>query len=92
MKQKQILPFLLTVFFLLTACMLSNAKVTNCECGSHSDGITAYSVNGDDCCQSDATAVAFEHEYYEQYPGVWVLSGSTQTTGQEAQDDCCPKG
>lgn len=59
-----------------------------CECGTHTFGIYAYNTNGEGCCSSVATAVAYIH-YYELNEGVWENTGSTQITGTEAQNHCC---
>ncbi len=66
------------------------SAVTKCECGTHSTGITAYSVEGENCCTDDVTGIGNEYTYYQQFPGVWVLDTHTTIPAQDAQDDCCP--
>lgn len=75
--------------------VLFNAEIfadTNCECGEHSTGITAYTVNGTDCCKSTPGATAFTYTYSQQANGTWQLTGQTQITGTDAQNACCTNG
>lgn len=77
------------VLLLIISFASYQGNAVNCECGTHKDGITAYNVDGKDCCTDVPGATAFEHTYIEQYPGVWVLDGSKQITGSTAQTNCC---
>lgn len=76
----------------LAVCVvpMSAYSIKNCECGEHATGITAYSVNGDDCCTS---AVAGQHgtfsTYVQQPNGVWELLDQTIISSTKAQNDCC---
>lgn len=63
-------------------------SATNSECGSHAEGIVAYSVNGPGCCTSEANEIAFIHDY-QLNEGVWQHSGITQIHGSSAQLHCC---
>jgi hypothetical protein len=62
---------------------------TKCECGTHSTGITAYTVDGEDCCNSTPGDNGFEYTYTQQGNGVWQLTGTNTITGQTAQNNCC---
>jgi len=61
----------------------------NCECGSHSEGITTYNVVGGDCCASIPGPTGYIHSYEQQENGVWEHTGSTIISGSSAQDHCC---
>ena len=61
----------------------------NCECGSHSTGITAWSVDSGTCCEGTPNPGGMEYTYYEESTGIWVVDTQTPVTGQTAQDDCC---
>ncbi len=78
---------LLVIVLLFSAGILKAAK--NCECGTHSTGITAWSVDAGTCCEGDPNAGGAEYTYYQESPGVWVVDTTTLVTGQSAQDDCC---
>jgi len=61
----------------------------NCECGSHSEGIVAYSVNGSKCCHSAPNPTGYVHNYVQNDDGVWEHTGSTLISGGVAQSRCC---
>lgn len=77
-------------FLALIWCVNPLFAETPCECGSHATGITAYYVDGGDCCLNVPGAAAYIHTYEEQHPGVWVRVGSELITGAAAQAGCCP--
>lgn len=65
-------------------------EVTHCECGTHSEGITYYTVGPrQECCTglpgSDASIT-----YYEQSEGgTWKAVRNVHISGAEAQRGCC---
>ncbi|MFQ5446296.1 MAG: hypothetical protein ACE5FF_05125 [Saprospiraceae bacterium] len=66
------------------------AEIKNCECGEHATGITAYSVNGADCCNSTVAGQFGTFSTYVQQPnGVWELLEQTSISSTKAQNDCC---
>ena len=81
----------LFIFGLLILSVNPLGAAVNCECGSHATGIVTYTVNGPGCCTSAIAAGTVGHVYsYEQNEGGWSLSGTTQITGEKAQEKCCP--
>ncbi len=62
---------------------------TDCRCGSFETAVTNWSVEETDCCKSTPLSSATVVTYVHQGGGVYVLDETTNTTGQEAQDDCC---
>ena len=81
---------LLSILLLFTSYALAaSGSLSNCECGTHATGITAYTVTGDDCCTGTPTTTGFFHEY-EYQGGVWKRISTTHITGVSAQADCCP--
>ena len=86
--------FLSLFLFALIAVLPTNLlySETNCECGSHSVGITSYNVAGDDCCNGTPGDTAFEYTYIQQPNGVWELDTTTEITGTSAQNKCCNPG
>ncbi|MCC7506413.1 MAG: hypothetical protein IT259_13990 [Saprospiraceae bacterium] len=87
MRKKKLLSVVLLLILLFSA--FSTYAEKQCECGDHATGITAYSVNGDDCCRSTPGANGFEYTYEQQLNGVWELTGTTLISGATAQGNCC---
>lgn len=66
------------------------SAIKNCECGSHSTAITAYSVSGDGCCSSSTVGMGQIHYYEQNEAGTWQLIRSELVAGPVAQSRCCP--
>lgn len=81
--------FLTLLFTLLLANLMPAFATINCECGTHDSGITAYTVDAQDCCKGTPGAVAFVH-HYRLVNGVYEPTGQTQILGSQAQSTCCP--
>ena len=65
---------------------------TYCSCGSHSTGITGYSVSKGGCCSGSPGAFGIEETYKQGEGGTWELESSRTIPGSEAQSNCCPNG
>lgn len=81
-----VLKLLLAIPFIFFTNHLSSA--ISCECGTHSGGITAYTVSGTGCCSSAVLGSGVVHTYVEN-EGVWEVESSTVVTAQTAQGNCC---
>ena len=79
---------LLITSILLLLCAWTWA-ITNCECGNHEIGITAYSVTGPGCCSSNTTGGTAIYHTYVFNEGAWAYSQSFLITSQAAQSFCC---
>ena len=81
---------LVVLFLALVPAQIMLAEFSDCECGEHATGITAYTVEGEDCCTSPVAAesVGWFHEY-ENQGGVWKRVNTTELVATEAQQTCC---
>jgi len=80
---------LMSIILFLSASLVADAAKP-CECGSHSTGITTYTVGtGQGCCSGTAGSGGVRYTYTED-EGVWTVSGTEPVSGNTAQNDCCP--
>lgn len=67
-----------------------NAVDTNCECGSHSTGITGYRVQkGAGCCSGVPRPQAVVHYYVRGQGSTWEHDRTESVEGTVAQANCC---
>lgn len=79
--------YLILFIFVLQPYYLS-ATLKQCECGSHSTGIVAYTEDGETCCDSMTVGSGMIYSYqYNQ--GVWEYVDTSYITGSSAQNKCC---
>jgi len=84
----------LLCLFLCTFVPFSFAT-TDCSCGTHSTGITNYTVEGTnaDCCTSLFAADQGSYTTYSQQSnGVWQVDGFDLIDSSQGQEDCCRQG
>ena len=79
-------PLLIAAPLLFCTAYLNSA--TSCECGTHSGGITAYTVSGTGCCSGSVIGSGVVHTYIEN-EGVWAVEDSSIVNASTAQSNCC---
>lgn len=83
--------FSLIIFITVFSFASFAGNNTSCECGSHSTGITSFTVSGvnSDCCSGVAFGIGIDYTYIQQNNGVWMLDSSETRTAVSAQNACC---
>lgn len=81
----------LLFFIFLILSSFQSQNTTHCECGTHEEGITYFTVErGDEYCSGEPGSMG-SIVYYELSEGrTWRAVSIVQITGPEAQENCCP--
>ena len=85
---KKLQKYLMLGFFTLFLGSIS-AELNECGCGSFSNGLTTYTVNGDHCCHSPTVGDGHV-SYWVQNDGAWVFDSMEFVSGGDARGNCCP--